>query len=512
MGGLSIDRPDVSSYLMHNFAGNQQMGRVSSQLRHDYKPGRPLSDRKIPRLRLLLAPVILLLGTVLLVSLNDAGGTLQSPKAAPSLKLSDGIQTLEVVLPRKASDEQPGIQPDMEDLGPVEHEYAHEPAGAKEETGPAEEPDASALPEGETLALRIKSGDSLDRLFRRQGLSLADLAAMLKSKEARNALAVIKPGDEIQVVHSGQKVLALTRELSEELTIRVLRDGDAFSVDFLADPVERRVAHARGRIKTSLFEAGSDAGMSDTLIMNLAGVFAWDVDFALEIREGDSFSLVYEEVWQDERRLRDGDVLAAEFINQGRVYRAVRYRDPNGKVDYYTPEGLSVRKAFLRAPLDFARVSSNFNPNRLHPILKTKRPHKGVDYAAPKGTAVKAAGDGRVIFRGRNGGYGNCVIIEHGGNITTLYAHLSKFAGSARKGSRVSQGQTIGYVGATGLATAPHLHYEYRLNGVHRNPRTVPLPEADPVPAEHRDDFLQAAQPLLAQLDAITPTRLARAD
>jgi murein DD-endopeptidase MepM/ murein hydrolase activator NlpD len=236
------------------------------------------------------------------------------------------------------------------------------------------------------------------------------------------------------------------------------------------------------------------------------------VDFALEIREGDSFSLVYEEVWQDERRLRDGDVLAAEFINQGRVYRAVRYRDPNGKVDYYTPEGLSVRKAFLRAPLDFNRVSSNFNPNRLHPILKTKRPHKGVDYAAPKGTPVKAAGDGRVIFRGRNGGYGNCVIIQHGGNITTLYAHLSKFAGSARKGSRVSQGQTIGYVGATGLATAPHLHYEYRLNGVHRNPRTVPLPEAAPVAAEYRDDFLQAARPLLAQLDAITPTRLARAD
>jgi murein DD-endopeptidase MepM/ murein hydrolase activator NlpD len=490
---------------MSNFAEIHQMGRVSSQLRHDYKPGITLPDRRVPHRRLLLGIVFLVLGAVLFMFLEKASGTRQLPESSAT-QSAKNMQRVVIALPgRDAGSENLNLAVETG----AEEVDAGDPSSAALDGEP---PDPEILPEGEQLTVTVKPGDSLDRLFRRHGLSVADLAAMLKLKEAKNALAVIKPGDDIQLVRREDRVLALSRELSEELTLRLARDGDSFVAEFLANPVERRPAYARGRIESSLFEAGADAGLSDTLIMNLAGVFAWDVDFALEIREGDSFSLVYEEVWQDEQRLRDGDVLAAEFVNQGRVYRAVRYRDPNGKVDYYTPEGLSVRKAFLRAPLDFSRVSSNFNPNRLHPILKTKRPHKGVDYAAPKGTPVKAAGDGRVIFRGRNGGYGNCVIIQHGGNVTTLYGHLSKFAKSAPKGGRVTQGQVIGYVGATGLATAAHLHYEYRLNGVHRNPRTVPLPEAAPVAAEYRDDFIQASRPLLAQLDAITPTRLARAD
>jgi len=368
------------------------------------------------------------------------------------------------------------------------------------------------LPEGEHLVVDIRRGDSLDRVFRRHGLSVADLAQMLQLKEARNTLKVIKPGDEIEVIRDNDRVLALSRELSEEMTLQIVRGDDGYVARFLAHPVERRPAQARAVIETSFFEAGVDAGLSDSLIMNLAGVFAWDIDFALEIREGDRFSVVYEEIWQDERKLRDGDVLAAEFVNQGRTYRAIRFQDPDGRVGYFTPEGLSVKKAFLRAPVDFTRVSSNFNPNRLHPILKTRRPHKGVDYAAPKGTPVKAAGDGSIIFRGRKGGYGNCLIIQHGGNVTTLYGHLSGFAKSAGRGSRVSQGQVIGFVGATGLATAPHLHYEYRLNGVHRNPRTVPLPEAAPVADKYRDQFVASSRPLIARLDAISPPRLAKAD
>jgi murein DD-endopeptidase MepM/ murein hydrolase activator NlpD len=184
--------------------------------------------------------------------------------------------------------------------------------------------------------------------------------------------------------------------------------------------------------------------------------------------------------------------------------------DADGRADYYTPDGRSMRKAFIRAPVDFTRISSAFNPNRRHPILNTIRAHRGVDYAAPAGTPVKAAGDGKVIFRGRKGGYGNAVVIQHGGNITTLYAHMSRF-GKYGVGKRVQQGDVIGYVGATGLATAPHLHYEYRLNGVHRNPRTVELPQADPIKKEYLADFRAKSEPLLHELANYKHTQLAMA-
>jgi murein DD-endopeptidase MepM/ murein hydrolase activator NlpD len=234
------------------------------------------------------------------------------------------------------------------------------------------------------------------------------------------------------------------------------------------------------------------------------------VDFALDIRKGDGFSVVYEERWVDGKRLRDGSILAAEFQNQGDVFRALRYNVAEDRSEYFTPEGNSLRKAFLRAPVDFRRVSSNFNMGRLHPVLKVRRPHRGVDYAARTGTPIKAAGDGRIIHRGRKGGYGNTVILQHGGNITTLYAHMSKYAKGQRVGTRVRQGQVIGYVGQTGLASGPHLHYEYRVNGAHRNPRTVKLPEAEPVDPALREDFLRATAPLVAELDALKQIRLAQ--
>ena len=228
------------------------------------------------------------------------------------------------------------------------------------------------------------------------------------------------------------------------------------------------------------------------------------------MRVGDDFTVIYEELWRDGVKLRDGEIVAAEFINQGTPYRAVRYVFSGGDSDYFTPDGRSVRKAFIRAPVDFARVSSSFNLNRRHPILNTIRAHRGVDYAAPTGTSVIAAGDGKVTFRGVRNGYGNTIILQHGGNITTLYGHLSRFA-SFRIGSRIKQGQTLGFVGQSGLATGPHLHYEYRLNGVRRNPRTVTLPPADPIPAEHWEDFLTAAAPLWRQLDLYQRIRFSTA-
>jgi murein DD-endopeptidase MepM/ murein hydrolase activator NlpD len=521
------------------------MGRVKSRIRHDYKPGwrQPGSSRD--RLRRFIVPAATAVGVGLVLYAifglsPDSSDTPEPDAVAVETPTSDtGLQRKALALPPApgADSAQTSTRPSTKSTTKTAQQAATlsdtpaEPvadAGKKEAAAPAPEPAPETTtaaapaveeetpsvvvadaPLGEAITLTVRKGDSLDGMFRRNDLSVADLARMMKIKEAKNSLRTIRPGDEIDVVREGEHVLSLTRRLDETVSLQVLADGEAYRTEFLTHPVERRQMAAHGEIESSLFLAGAAEGLSDTLIMNFAGIFAWDVDFALEVRQNDSFSIVYEEVWQDGRKVRDGDILAAEFVNQGETFRAVRFENPKGKVDYYTPEGRSVRKAFLRAPLDFRRVSSNFNPNRRHPVLKTKRPHRGVDYAASRGTPIKAAGDGRIIHRGRKGGYGNTVIIQHGGNVTTLYAHMSGFRKGQKNGSRVKQGQVIGYVGATGLATGPHLHYEYRLNGVHRNPRTVPLPAADPVPTAYREQFAEATRPLLETLDAISPTRLA---
>jgi murein DD-endopeptidase MepM/ murein hydrolase activator NlpD len=371
-------------------------------------------------------------------------------------------------------------------------------------------PDPAAAPAGTELTLTVRRGDSLDRLFARNDLSRADLAGLVATELGRKHLRIIRPGDKIMVRHEAGQVLSLRREVGLTETLLIERGEDGFAAQIIAAELERRPLVASGTISNSLFLAAADAGISDRTIMNLAGIFAWDVDFVLDIREGDQFRLVYEELWRNGELLGEGDILAAEFVNQGQSYRAIRFADPQGRVDYYTPEGRSVRKAFVRAPLSFTRVSSNFNPRRRHPKLNTIRAHRGVDYAAPTGTPVKAAGDGKVSFRGRKGGYGNTVILQHGGNITTLYAHLSRF-GKFRGGQRVRQGQVIGYVGATGLATGPHLHYEYRANGVHRNPRTVKLPDAEPIDPAYLTEFRTVADRLLERLQSGGGVIVARA-
>lgn len=385
------------------------------------------------------------------------------------------------------------------------------PALAAIDLEPLPEPEAPE-PAAERIVLEVKSGDSLDRLFRRHGLSVSDLHGLLRVADAAPHLRRIRPGDTFEILHDGESILALTRRIDERRSLVIQAGELGFTAEFLEHPVEVRTARVTGQISSSFYAAGLAAGLSDGTIMRLAGIYAWDIDFALDIRRDDWFAVVYEEVWQDGEKLRDGEIVAAEFSNRGRSYRAVRFPDEDGRPRYYTPEGDSMRKAFLRAPVDFTRVSSNFNPNRLHPILKTRRPHQGVDYAARSGTPIMAAGDGRVISAGPNGGYGNAVVLQHGGNVTTLYAHMSRIAPAARAGRRVKQGDIIGYVGMTGLATAPHLHYEYRVNGVHKNPRTVELPKAEPVPAARRAQFAAVASPLIAELDGLGPVRLAAAD
>ena len=373
-----------------------------------------------------------------------------------------------------------------------------EPAQLPSNEPVAEEP-AEITPR-DVVNLSVERGDTLESLFRRNGLSLGDLADLVALPEVGGGLKLLKPGDRLEIAHRGDEVLSLRRELDEVKVLSIARNASGFQANMLKREIDVRPTGAHGVVRSSLFEAGVDAGMSDKLTMGLAGIFEWDIDFIQDVRQGDEFTVLYEEIWRDGVKLRNGDIIAAEFVNQGKTYRAARYRDASGRSSYYTPDGRSLRKAFIRAPLNFTRISSNFDPSRHHPILNTIRAHQGVDYAAPIGTPIRAAGDGKVIFRGVQGGYGNVIILQHGANITTLYGHMSKF-GNAKMGARVAQGEVIGYVGQSGLATGPHLHYEYRVNGVHRNPRTVSLPPADPVPVEYQEDFRVTTASLWRQLD-----------
>ncbi len=353
---------------------------------------------------------------------------------------------------------------------------------------------------GSTIEVVVGRNDTLDAIFRRMALDTADLAAIRQLPGIRQSLDFLKPGDAIKLTHTAGEIKELTRRLSETQTLEVVREDAGFAAKMIDNPVETRIRTATATIDSSLFQAAQAADISDMVALKLANVFAWDIDFVLDIREGDRFTAVYEQIFQDGKYLRDGELLAAEFVNDGKVYRAVRFVNENGGASYYTPDGLPMRKAFLRAPVEFTRVSSVFNPHRLHPILNLIRGHMGTDYAAPTGTPVHAAGDARVSFVGWRGGYGNAVVLAHGNSISTLYGHMSRFAKNLRVGGHVQQGQIIGYVGMTGLATGPHLHYEYLVNGVHKNPQTVHLPGAEPLRAEALKRFHDATATLLADL------------
>lgn len=360
-----------------------------------------------------------------------------------------------------------------------------------------------------TIEVIVRRNDTLDRIFRQFELSLSDLANMRALTEVRRALDRLMPGEQLRLTHREGTLVSLERDLSLTERLQVQRAADGFRAEIVARPVTVETVRTHGVIDSSLFEAGNAAGLKDITILKLAKIFGWDIDFVLDLRDGDQFTLTYERISQDGRYLQDGEILAARFVNQGREYSAVRFTAPDGSNTYYSADGRSMEKAFLRAPLEFRRVSSRFSTGRYHPVLNRVRAHKGVDYAANSGTPVQAAGAGRVQFRGRKGGYGNVLEIDHGGGIVTVYGHLSRFANAARAGSRVQQGQTVGYVGMTGLATGPHLHYEYRVNGRYLDPQKVKLPDARPIDAALMTQFLQVADVQLAALDAVPPPALA---
>jgi len=365
-----------------------------------------------------------------------------------------------------------------------------------------------ALPGLATIEVVVQRDDTLEHIFRRLQLKLSDLADIRALEGVRGLLDRLNPGEQLTVLHRDGDLVGLAREVSLTQELEVRRTDAGFQAQVRERPVQAQATVARGVIDSSLFEAANGVGLADATVLKLAHIFATNIDFMLGLRTGDEFAVEYERLNQYGHYVRDGEVLAARFVNQGREYVAVRYVGPDGVARYFTPDGRSIEKEFLRAPLEFRRVSSGFSRARLHPILNTIRAHEGTDYAAPMGTPVYAAGDGRIRFRGQKGGYGNAIEIDHGGGFVTVYGHLSRFA-AVRTGTRVTRGQTIGYVGMTGLATGPHLHYEFHMDGRFVDPQKIKLPDARPIDPALRADFERASAPLLERLQGRMPLQVA---
>lgn len=400
-------------------------------------------------------------------------------------------------------------QPIAQVPAPVAPATASTPAA----TAGLDTPEVLATPAASPwVSVTVKSGDTLSRIFDAQGLPVADWVQLVRLDGETRSLKRLRAGDVLHLRKGPEGLEELTYALDEARTLQVSRTDAGFESIVLAAEIEHRPTYAMGRITNSLYESGVAAGLPDKVIIELADVFGYDIDFVQDIRVGDRYTVIYEDLYKDGKKLRAGNILAAEFVNQGNALRAVRYVDPQGNAGYYAAGGQSLRKAFLRTPLNVFRVSSNFSRGRFHPVLNRIRAHLGTDYAAGTGTPIKATGDGRVTFMGWKGGYGRAVVVRHGSSYETLYAHMSRFRSGLRPGSRVQQGQVIGYVGSSGLATGPHLHYEFRVNGVHRDPRRVVLPRASSLPRQHVEHFKASSAPLLAQLDALNRSQVARAN
>jgi murein DD-endopeptidase MepM/ murein hydrolase activator NlpD len=359
-------------------------------------------------------------------------------------------------------------------------------------------------------SVTVANGDTLSTVFSRVGLDANALHEAIGSSKDAKRFSRLHVGQvlDFKLTPEGQ-LERMGSKLNDLESISLTRSDKGFSFKRELVKPDVRTSYAHGVINSSLFLSAKRAGLSHSLTMDLANVFGYDIDFAQDIRQGDEFELIYEEHVVNNKQVGNGNILSARFTNRGKTYTAVRYTSKQGVTSYYNADGMSMRKAFIRTPVDFARISSKFSMGRRHPILNKIRSHKGVDYAAPRGTPIKAAGDGRVLLAGRKGGYGNAVVIQHGNSYRTLYGHMQGFAKGVRTGSTVKQGQIIGYIGTTGLSTGPHLHYEFQVNGRHVDPLSQKLPMADPIARNEKQRFLQLSKPLMARMDQEKATMLA---
>jgi murein DD-endopeptidase MepM/ murein hydrolase activator NlpD len=356
----------------------------------------------------------------------------------------------------------------------------------------------------------VAKGDTLSTLFGKVGLPATAVHEILASDKQAKQFSQLKHGQKLEFELSPEGQLTnLHSKLSDLESISLTKNDKGYTFNRITAKPTVRSAYVHGVINSSLSQSAARAGLSHSLTMDMASVFGYDVDFAQDIRQGDEFDVIYEQKVVNGKAVGNGPILSARFTNRGKTYTAVRYTNKQGNSSYYTADGNSMRKAFIRTPVDFARISSKFSMGRKHPILNKIRAHKGVDYAAPRGTPIKAAGDGKVLLAGRRGGYGNTVILQHGNTYTTLYGHMQGFAKGVKTGGTVKQGQVIGYIGTTGLSTGPHLHYEFQVNGVHVDPLGQKLPMADPIAKAERARFLAQSQPLMARMEQEKATLLA---
>jgi len=356
----------------------------------------------------------------------------------------------------------------------------------------------------------VSRGDTLSTLFEKVGLPATSVHEILASDKQAKQFSQLKHGQKLEFEMSPDGQLStLHSQVSDLETISLNKSAKGYTFRRVTKLPTMRSAYVHGVINSSLSASGQRAGLPHSLTMDMAKVFGYDIDFAQDIRPGDQFEVIYEQKVVNGKTVGTGNILSARFTNRGKTYTAVRYTNKQGISNYYTADGNSMRKAFIRTPVDFARISSRFSSGRKHPILNKIRAHKGVDYAAPRGTPIKATGDGKVLLAGRRGGYGNTVIIQHGNTYRTLYGHMQGFAKGVKTGGSVKQGQVIGYIGTTGLSTGPHLHYEFQVNGVHVDPLGRKLPMSDPIAKSERSRFLQQSQPLMARMNQEKATLLA---
>jgi murein DD-endopeptidase MepM/ murein hydrolase activator NlpD len=422
-----------------------------------------------------------------LASLGVVIGKVSEPTSEPNDPLSPANQLIAITLP-----------PDPAPI-PADQEM---PLSA---TLPEVEPAAENTPKGETIDVVVEKGATLSKIFANLNLPARDLDQIVKLGEDTLKLTRLRPGESITFsLSEAHELQRLSYALGHDRTLHVVRGEDGtFKSEIEEHPLEYRQTIGRGSINSSFYEAAVEAGLPPDMVLRLADIFGWKINFLTDIQEGDRFSILYETVYKDGKPVTTGDILAASFTNNGKLFQAVRYTDKEGNTAYYTPDGKSLKRGFLRYPVEFSRISSRFSKARMHPVLHEVRAHKGVDFAAPTGTPIRAAADGKITFQGWKGGYGKVVMIQHDGTYSTVYGHMSRFEPSLRQGARVKQGQVIGYVGATGYATGPHLHYEFRINGVHRDPLSVALPEAQPIPANERSRFLAESAQILAQMSRL---------
>ena len=360
---------------------------------------------------------------------------------------------------------------------------------------------------------RIQRGDTFASVLARLQVNDPEAVQSLRGNASTRLLYQMVPGRTVRAKITADGRLLALRHLSGGNLLAIDRTGDALSVAQRPAQLETRTMMKTGEIRSSLFAAADAVNLADAVAIQLADIFSTDIDFHRDLRKGDRFMVVYEVLHHEGEPVKSGRVLAAEFINQGKTHRAIYFENAHGEGGYYTADGKNIRKAFLRTPIEFSRITSGFSQARFHPILKQWRAHNGIDYGAPAGTRVRATADGVVEFAGRHqGGYGNLVVLRHQSKYTTWYGHLSGFAPGIRKGGRIVQGDVIGYVGATGLATGPHLHYEFRINDVHQNPLRVVMPEAPPITAENQAAFAATAQPMMLRIELLRGVNLARLD